>query len=175
MFKNEIKTGTIVASGAAMNIELGFLPDEVEIINETTSITLNWLKSMGAGKGHKAIAAGTKSFIATGGVSQYAGEAPGKQLAGTGATTAGSATLTGTTTAFTSELRVGDVININGEQRKVTAIASATSLTVDAAFEKTVAAANIYRQTGRETGLTLGADSINTATNVLHYAARRSD
>lgn len=175
MFKNEIKVATVVASGAAMNIELGFLPDEVEIINETTSITLNWLKTMGAGKGHKALAAGTKSFIATGGVSQFAGEAPNKQLAGTGATTAGSATLTGTTTAFDVDLRVGDVININGEQRKVTAIASATSLTVDSAFVNTCTAKNAYRQTGREAGFTLGADSINTATNVLHYAARRSE
>jgi len=175
MFKNEIKVGTVVASGAAMNLEIGFLPDEVEIINETTSITLRWLKSMAAGKGHKEIAAGTQSFVAANGISQYAGEAPDAQLAGTGATTVASATLTGTGTAFNTALRVVDLINVNGEQRKVTAIASATSLTVDVAFEKTVALANIYRQTGRNPGFTLGTDSINTATNVLHYAARRSD
>lgn len=58
-------------------------------------------------------------------------------LTGTVAKTNGSATLTGTGTAFTSELSVGQLINVPGvaaEVRVVTAIASDTSLTVDAAF-----------------------------------------
>ena len=174
MLNNEIVIGTVVATGAALNVELGFKPDKVKIINETTSITLEWYRTMGAAKGHKTLAAGTKSFIAANGVTQFDGEAPGLQLAGTGATTAGSATLTGSGTAFNTKLRVGDMILVNGELRKVTAIASATSLTVDAAFVNTVAAANVYRQTGRAAGFTLGTDSINTDTNVLHYEAHRS-
>lgn len=54
--------------------------------------------------------------------------------AGTVAVTANSATVTGTSTAFLTELRIGDEIQINGETRTVIAIASATSLTVDAPF-----------------------------------------
>lgn len=53
---------------------------------------------------------------------------------GTVAVTANSATVTGTSTAFTTELRIGDEVRVNGETRVVIAIASATSLTVDAPF-----------------------------------------
>jgi hypothetical protein len=56
---------------------------------------------------------------------------------GTCAVTAGSKTVTGTSTEFLTELKVGAEIVINGERRAVTAIASATSLTVDVAFVTT--------------------------------------
>ena len=45
-----------------------------------------------------------------------------------------STTVTGVGTLFTTELVVGDRITVTGETRTVTAIASATSLTVDTAF-----------------------------------------
>ena len=51
-----------------------------------------------------------------------------------------SATLVGTGTLFTTELVVGDRITVNAETRTVTAIASATSLTVDTAFTDTASA-----------------------------------
>jgi len=47
---------------------------------------------------------------------------------------AASTTVTGVGTLFTTELVVGDRIAVTGETRTVTAIASATSLTVDTAF-----------------------------------------
>lgn len=58
-------------------------------------------------------------------------------LTGTVAKTASSTTLAGTSTAFTTELSVGQVISVPGtanEVRVVTAIASNTSLTVNSAF-----------------------------------------
>ena len=45
-----------------------------------------------------------------------------------------SATVTGVSTLFTTQLVVGDRITVSGETRTVTAIASNTSLTVDTAF-----------------------------------------
>jgi hypothetical protein len=56
------------------------------------------------------------------------------KVTGTVAVTAGSKTVTGSGTAFTTELAVGDQVQINGETKVVTAIASTTSLTVDDAF-----------------------------------------
>lgn len=47
---------------------------------------------------------------------------------------AASTTVTGVGTAFLTELVIGDRITVTGETRRVTAIASATSLTVDTAF-----------------------------------------
>ena len=63
-------------------------------------------------------------------------------LAGTANPTA-STTLVGTNTLFNTELAVGDVITINNETRTVTAIASATSLTVNTAFTDTASASII--------------------------------
>ncbi len=60
-------------------------------------------------------------------------------LTGTADPTA-STTLVGTSTLFTTELVIGDRITINAETRTVTAIASATSLTVDTAFTDTASA-----------------------------------
>lgn len=81
-------------------------------------------------------------------------------LTGTVAKTNGSATLTGTGTAFTSELSVGQVISVPGtnvDVRCVTAIASDTSLTVSVNFSATasgqtatrVSAALVARTAGK--------------------------
>ena len=56
------------------------------------------------------------------------------QMIGTVATTADSTTVTGTTSYFDTQLTVGDLITIGGETRRVSAIASATSLTVASKF-----------------------------------------
>jgi hypothetical protein len=62
----------------------------------------------------------------------------GAVLTGTVAKAAGSATLTGTGTAFLGELSIGDVLAVRGgttERRTITAIASNTSLTVDTPYD----------------------------------------
>ncbi|MGB2631678.1 MAG: hypothetical protein WBC48_02070, partial [Minisyncoccales bacterium] len=53
---------------------------------------------------------------------------------GTVSTTAGSATVSGLDTFFTTQLGIGDRITINGETKTITAIASNTSLTADSVF-----------------------------------------
>ncbi len=63
-----------------------------------------------------------------------------------------STSVTGVGTLFTTELAVGDRINVNGEIRKVTAIATNTALTVDAAFTDTAADAALTAGTGVLTG-----------------------
>ncbi len=57
-----------------------------------------------------------------------------------------STSVTGVGTSFTSELAVGDMINVNGEIRKVTVITDDTNLTVATAFT----------DTGNDTALTAG-------------------
>ena len=56
------------------------------------------------------------------------------QMIGTVATAADSSTVTGTASYFNTQLTVGDLITIGGETRRVSAIASATSLTVGSKF-----------------------------------------
>lgn len=63
---------------------------------------------------------------------------------GTAAVTAGSTTVTGTGTAFATELAVGDEITINGERKIVKDIASTTSLTVTEAFAAAASGASVF-------------------------------
>ena len=55
-------------------------------------------------------------------------------LTGTVATTNGSATVTGTSTVFTTEAQVGDVITINSTFAKIVGITSNTALTISPAW-----------------------------------------
>jgi hypothetical protein len=181
-------TGTVTATGAAMNIPLGFKPKKVLIINETTQIGLEWTDTMVAAKGLKTLQAGTRSFIASGGISQYAGAVGPVALTGTLAVTAGSAAVTGSSTKFLSEVKVGDVIAVPGvgatgiggsattDQMyiKVIAIASDTALTAQVVADYTASGKVANNTSGIGEGFTLGTDSVNTSTNVLHYVAYRA-
>ncbi len=62
-------------------------------------------------------------------------------LAGTIATSGN--TVTGTSTAFSTDFKVGNYIKANGETKKVTAIANTTQLSVDTAFSTSLSA-NTY-------------------------------
>lgn len=69
-------------------------------------------------------------------------------LTGTAAKTNGSAVLTGTGTLFTSQLSVGQVIDVPGgatERRVVTSITSDTSLTVNSNFANTSSGQTVTR------------------------------
>ena len=87
----EVRMGTYEGTGAAINVELGFIPDHVEIINITDG-TAAWLwhRSMGNGK---AQALGTLATVGSNGVSAYNGNASaakgftvGTALSGSGKT-----------------------------------------------------------------------------------------
>jgi hypothetical protein len=182
-----IVTGTVTATGAAMNIQLGFKPKKVLIINETTQIGLEWTDTMAAAKGLKTLQAGTRSFIASGGISQFAGSAGPVALTGTLAVTAGSAAVTGSGSKFLSEVKVGDLLAVPGvgatgiggsattDQAyiKVIAIASDTALTAQVVSDYTASGKAAFNTSGIAEGFTIGTDSVNTNTNVLHYVAHR--
>jgi len=65
---------------------------------------------------------------------------------GTVSVTAGSATVTGSGTSFTTEFSVGDDIKINNEIFNVLSISSNTSLTTDGNFAATASSRNIKKR-----------------------------
>ena len=71
---------------------------------------------------------------------------PSSELAGTATTAADSTTVTGTATAFSAQFVVGDLIIVGGEERKISAIASDTSLTVSEKFIGVNTTANYERK-----------------------------
>jgi len=72
-------------------------------------------------------------------------------------------TVAGTGTAFTTELRVGDLISVDGNIKEVLAIASDTSLTVTTDFSGAVAASTvIYIESDLRRQVFLGEDGLFT-------------
>ena len=106
------------------------------------------------------IAGNLNSEFISGAVNHVLSPSSGYSVTGTGTSRVltgsidptASTSVTGVGTAFSTELAVGDKINVNGEIRKVTAIASNTALTVDAAFTDTAADAALTAGTGVLTG-----------------------
>lgn len=68
MSNPQVVVGKVTGTGAILNVALGFIPDKLTLLNETTGRTVTWFANQGAGKG---VSAGT--LITTNGVSAYAG------------------------------------------------------------------------------------------------------
>ena len=87
MSNTMIRSGTVLGTGATLNVPLGFAPDYVKVINFTDGESIEWTREMiedGSPKyGIKEVAAGTKSVLATAavGIDDYAGlESDGSTL-----------------------------------------------------------------------------------------------
>lgn len=69
---SSFKSGSVVGTGAAINIELGYIPDYVKIVNVTDSDQIDeWFAGMTAGTSVQTNAA--VAARASNGVSPYAG------------------------------------------------------------------------------------------------------
>lgn len=73
MSKGHFKTGTVEGTGSAINMELGFTPSYVRLINVDGDASLEWMSTMADGEGYKTVAAGANAQITTGGITPYAG------------------------------------------------------------------------------------------------------
>ena len=69
----QIITGTATGTGAALNVEVGFTPSRVEIINETDPGYYVWTSDMADAEMQKTIGDGTTTFETSDGISAYAG------------------------------------------------------------------------------------------------------
>lgn len=181
MLDAKIKVGTLSGTGAAMNIECGFIPRYVKIINMNDAgaldpPTMEWIYGMAAATGVKLVGTTTAySQLGSNGITAWAGAEPMAALsAGTVATTAGSAAITGSGTKFLTDLRVGDTIksDFNGETLQIMAIASDTAATATAVAENTASGKTFKRVNGRSAGFTLGADAdVNASGEAFFFMA----
>ena len=85
-------------------------------------------------------------------------------LTGTVAASAGSMTLTGSGTLFTSELTVGDWVKVDTTTKQVTAIASDTSLTTDSIYTSAITA-----------GTTIAKSNLSMTYDFAGYATSNVD
>lgn len=72
---NQVKIGTVEGTGAAINIECGFNPDYVKVLNidSATLEELEWFKGMADASAIKKTGTPTRTKITTLGISAYAG------------------------------------------------------------------------------------------------------
>lgn len=75
MQKGHFASGTVEGTGAAINVECGFTPDYVKLINIDGDATLEYTSDMTAGEGYKIIGATGvgAQMAASAGVTAYAG------------------------------------------------------------------------------------------------------
>jgi hypothetical protein len=184
---SEAKTGTIEGTGVALQVEVGFKPSYVKVLNydDAGSLysTLEWCSPMPAASGLKTksiVDSGTTAgksseLITSAGITQFAGEAPGKVLTGTLAATAADATISGTNTLFTTELKIGDVVKLfDGQEVTVLSITSATAFEATAAATASVTTNLATRITDRKEGFLIGAEGdINVSAETIYYLAIR--
>lgn len=99
MSNPQVVVGSFLGTGTAINVELGFVPNKITLINQTTGRTATWFSTMAAGS-----AAVSGAIVGTGLVSAYDGVAAGKgygftlgtdAINGSGNTIAYEATRTG--------------------------------------------------------------------------------
>jgi len=194
----QIKVGKITATTAeassGKNVDVGFIPEFVMAFNENVADGEDGLLIRFGGMAAAQAAAivrmdndGGSDNVnlvneTSNGITDYntaTVAAASSTLTGTSTSTAGSATLAGTGgTLYSTELAVGDIVEIGTEKRRVTAIASNTSLTVDSAFRvgtadtsaTKFAAGALVSVTGFK-GFTLPANFITASGDVIHYIA----
>lgn len=71
---SEVKIGSYTGSGAAINIELGFQPDHVRVVNETDgTFAWEWFRGMTAGHALQSNATGDNSKITANGITTLTG------------------------------------------------------------------------------------------------------
>ncbi len=187
MNANEVVVGSVAGTGAAINVQLGFIPSYVKVFNPNDAGSLfpameRW-KGMAAASALKtlkiidsgATGLASSAYVTSNGLSDYTGVKPPRTLTGTCAVSAGSAVVTGTSTLFLSEVAVGNIISIGGVTRKVLSIASNTSLTVTEAYTAAQTGITSFNIEGTSDGFTIGADAdINVSGETVFYMAIRS-
>jgi hypothetical protein len=172
--------GQLVGTGAAMNVECGFAPRKVEVFNATKLSITNWNYGMVTAwdEGFHVVdsGAGTTdlSLLTANGISLFAGEPVNTTKTGTLAGTIATTSITGTSTEFLSELRVGDEILISGVVYSVLGIADDTHLTLDRALGATISGVALVRVTGRQAGFVIGTTAtLNANNDAISYTAWR--
>ncbi len=88
---NNLVTGVVTGTGAAINVSVGFIPRRVKVYNPNDAGALypiiEWVKGMAAGKGFKytkiadsgATGGLSSTYIAANGISEYAGSSSAAQ------------------------------------------------------------------------------------------------
>lgn len=61
-------TGTVEGTGAAISVNVGFVPRYVKLINVDGDATMEWNESLADGEGFKDLPTGVMALMASGGV-----------------------------------------------------------------------------------------------------------
>lgn len=178
---SNLVVGSFTATGSSKSISIGWTPKVVVLSSPSTTnpVIIKWNSSMTAGYGMKTLytastASTVVSLATVSCIRSYAGAAPMSALTGTVTITSGSALLTGSGTAFTTELAVGDIVSISGQSFQIAYISSSTSAVATTLATSTATVTKFYSESGRSPGFTIGADTdLNISGDTVYYEAYR--
>lgn len=171
---SKVKVGSYTGNGSIQNIELGFRPDFLNIINTTDGDAQEfWYYGMtedtGISHGSSSLATNSADSITV-----FHGEAPFKTLTGLYSIADAATALTGVSTLMETELKVGDQIRIGDQEFTIASITSATAATVSAAASGAESSVIGVRVNGRAEGFTVGTDLSEDA-KVFRFLAVGND
>jgi hypothetical protein len=166
---NDIKVGTFNAAAVAVNVPCGFVPEFVQIIDRATPSV-----SMGVPGGAVGVNIAAAAAAEAAALTVFEGEGTMFSLTGTLAATVDLAAVVGTSTLFTTELEVGEHIQIGGNVYEVIVITDATHLTLGKGILATVTADAYQRLEGRGAGFTVPAAYTANTTGICDFIATRS-
>ena len=152
-----------VGTGAAMSFNFGFVPHAVTLNNTSGNCVGYWNDQMPSASMHKVVDSGAGatdiSFVTTQGVTPYSGANGGETLTGVVFMSAGSRSITGAGSKFSSELVPGDLIRIGPDELRVGSVVSNTNVIVTEPTTSAASAIPCYRLTRSGGGIRLGADA----------------
>ena len=125
---------------------LGFNTTTAPVYGNTTQFTVAQISCRNSTNTDTITKSSTTTVdITTTGLNGLA-QSAASQFLGTVTVSSGSASVTGSSTAFLTDFQVGDVISVTGsESRRITAVSSNTSLTVESTFVTSASAVAYYR------------------------------
>lgn len=169
----QFKAGSFTGTGAALNLEIGFVPDFLILFNGTDGDVIQmWWNGMGAAD---AAQIDTEVSLETSnGIDAFEGEAPNKVLTGTVALTDGSTAIAGTNTSFLTELKAGDVVKVGDQEVTVASVTNATTAVATAAASGSESTQKATRLQGRNAGVTVGT-TLSEAGDTIRYAAFKGE
>ena len=169
-----IKIGTYTGNASALTLELGFLPDFAMIFNVTDGESLEFYFKAATPVSIEQVGAAGLITNAANGISEFAGEAPFKQLTGLYSIADGVTALTGVGTLMETELKVGDRIRVGDQELVIQSITNATAAVVTLAADGAETSVIGVRVDGRPAGLNLGTDMSEDG-DVYRYVAFGND
>ncbi len=158
---NNTYIGNSASAGTTVQLQNSSAIGAFAIVNSSNSLVLGCVGNVGSCTATTNVGIGVADV-------QSRLQVQGNAIVATGTVTPSGTAVTGTSTLFTTQARIGDTLIVANQSRRITAIANDTSLTVDTPFGTTISNAAFRITTPvysvGDTGAATYKNSVNSTT-----------